>query len=301
MKKCGICYLVSLYVFLASFLIISQVPGGDDFDGLIVIFGFASVVIGVLAIINVFADSRKMNRLPHMQLQLNHMMLLMKMATIPFYIFNFIFWVIIFMTSLVIPGGILFSPIVLLGVFIAYSVLAATSAYSICNLYYIYKNGVMPKGKCVLHGILQILFVIDIFDTIYLYYKANTFHKEHREMFVEQNNSQYNRQFYTQNGPMNGYQYQNPNQYGNQYGYQYGNPNRYQNGPVNGYQNPNMNQYGYQNGPVSGYQNSNMNQYGNQYGNQNGYQYGNQYGNQSQNIYQNNSQNDDSNSNGMNQ
>lgn len=140
MKKCGICYLVSLYVFLASFLIISQVPGGDDFDGLIVIFGFASVVIGVLAIINVFADSRKMNRLPHMQLQLNHMMLLMKMATIPFYIFNFIFWVIIFMTSLVIPGGILFSPIVLLGVFIAYSVLAATSAYSICNLYFIYKK-----------------------------------------------------------------------------------------------------------------------------------------------------------------
>ncbi|MBQ8144427.1 MAG: hypothetical protein IJ042_06510, partial [Butyricicoccus sp.] len=102
--------------------------------------------------------------------ELQKKMLVLKLTTIPFYLINFAIWGILGMAMLVVPGMFLGLPIVLIGTAYSYFCLLVTSANSIAFINFKYRNAQIPRRKAILHCVLQLIFVIDVIDCMYLYH-----------------------------------------------------------------------------------------------------------------------------------
>jgi hypothetical protein len=105
---------------------------------------------------------------------------ILKLSSILFWIINFIttasvFGVMVFATRGI---GIILSPI---PVMVSYLMLLATSLYSIVYLRLLYKNGALDKREFKIHLILQLIFTLDIIDTIYLIVKKRLNQQPHPE------------------------------------------------------------------------------------------------------------------------
>ena len=66
---------------------------------------------------------------------------------------------------------ILWFVIPFLFLFYAYLVLFSTSSYLIVQILKLRKNGTLTKGQCILHIMMQLLFFIDVVDSVYLFFK----------------------------------------------------------------------------------------------------------------------------------
>ena len=66
---------------------------------------------------------------------------------------------------------ILWFVIPFLFLFYAYLVLFSTSSYLIVQILKLRKNGALTKGQCILHIMMQLLFFIDVVDSVYLFFK----------------------------------------------------------------------------------------------------------------------------------
>ena len=94
-----------------------------------------------------------------------------KLAFIPFFI-SHSYWFILAMGGTANPFlMILWFVIPFLFLFYAYLVLFSTSSYLIVQILKLRKNGTLTKGQCILHIMMQLLFFIDVVDSVYLFFK----------------------------------------------------------------------------------------------------------------------------------
>jgi len=102
----------------------------------------------------------------------------MKLASIPFFLGNFLYFVLLAILMLGASRGfVIFTPIPLLFVMaigMTYVIMVCTSGYGICYLVYQNKSGQITKGKMALHVTVQLIFVLDIIDTVVLVLRDRT-------------------------------------------------------------------------------------------------------------------------------
>lgn len=91
-------------------------------------------------------------------------MLMFKLIMIPFFIVNFIMWYLA-VALVFFFGGFLLIPI---GTVFTYIILLSLSTHVIAELYVYYKNKKIAFNFFVFHSIMQLFFVIDIIDYIYI-------------------------------------------------------------------------------------------------------------------------------------
>ncbi|MFL0269350.1 DUF6652 family protein [Candidatus Clostridium radicumherbarum] len=96
----------------------------------------------------------------------------LKFGAIPYFVINFIIYLLLFLLFFAASRGIiLVTPIPLLfliPVFFAYLTVIFTSTYGIGFSLILYKEKRLRTGKLILHIILQLCFVLDILDTVIL-------------------------------------------------------------------------------------------------------------------------------------
>ena len=90
-----------------------------------------------------------------------------KLINIPFFILNILMWTALLLASFN-PFLIWLWLFVPLAVAYAYLLLLATSSYAIVHLILLCRKGKISKGKCVLHIFLQLIFVADVIDILFL-------------------------------------------------------------------------------------------------------------------------------------
>lgn len=96
-------------------------------------------------------------------------MLFLKLSVIPFFIFNFMLWTGVFGTLMLFPGGIFLLALAPIIVFLTFTVLLVTSSSTISVLVYCYRAKQIDISKLIVHIVLQLIFVVDVIDSIYLY------------------------------------------------------------------------------------------------------------------------------------
>jgi hypothetical protein len=158
------CYSLLIYFILKEFNIISALPD----IGIILLF----IITIALAIANIVNGILSKNKL-----LISHeyckSILVFKLIMIPFFILNFLMWYMA-MALVFLFGGFLLIPI---GIAFTYIILLSSSAYVISELHVWYKNKEITPTFLIIHLILQLLFVADIIDYIYVYQTLNKVHK----------------------------------------------------------------------------------------------------------------------------
>ena len=91
--------------------------------------------------------------------------MIFKLSLIPFYVINFVIWLIGSMVFHIALFVWTFLPIVIA---YTYFTIYGTSAHIIARLLYLRRNNIITTKQFVIHFILQIMFVLDIIDSIYL-------------------------------------------------------------------------------------------------------------------------------------
>ena len=105
----------------------------------------------------------------------------MKLGSIPYFLLNFLYFILLAIVLLMGTRGlVIMTPIPLLfGVVVGmtYLVMLGNSVYGVCYVFHLRNQSRITNGKAVLHIILHGIFVLDILDTIILLAR----HKEHNK------------------------------------------------------------------------------------------------------------------------
>lgn len=96
-------------------------------------------------------------------------MITMKLLTIPFFVINFVFWACIMAIPFASLIAMLFMPVILL---LTFMVLLVTSAYSVSMIILYSRAKMLSPVATVVNIILQYIYVVDVFDAIYLVFKT---------------------------------------------------------------------------------------------------------------------------------
>ena len=175
-------YLVSLYgtqAVLLGPILLSDGSGDLDIPwGLLPPAVIANLILAVVAIIFLIKRVRRVQADLSARRRLNHLALAMKLLTIPFFITHLQIWSMMLAAFLVIPGLQILLPFGFLGVAFAYSVVLATSAYSISGLYVQYRLGNLTGKKFARNVIFQLIFVLDVISYLVLYFQIRRSCKE---------------------------------------------------------------------------------------------------------------------------
>ena len=136
---------------------------------LLIVFFLLSIIFIVVNIVTAFLELRNSNNSTQ-KIPLGTIMGF-KLALIPFFI-SHSYWFILAMGGTANPFlMILWFVIPFLFLFYAYLVLFSTSSYLIVQILKLRKNGTLTKGQCILHIMMQLLFFIDVVDSVYLFFK----------------------------------------------------------------------------------------------------------------------------------
>jgi hypothetical protein len=165
-------YFLNIFIDMIMFFITKKEPeliNYNDPAGFFKLFQIISpiwfIIYIVLSIINIIAlvSDYKNNDL---KILFNKMKRI-KIGLIPYWIINFICYLPISMVWIVAGHGFGFI-VVPIFIFASYTVLILTSIFSIVYLNKLQKNNIIIKKQFILHTILQLFFVIDIIDIIYI-------------------------------------------------------------------------------------------------------------------------------------
>ena len=88
-----------------------------------------------------------------------------KLCLIPFYIINFICWLI---GSMVFHLSLIIWPLIPLVIVYTYFTMLGTSVHNISRLLDLRRNKVITTKQLVIHCILQLVFTLDVIDSVYL-------------------------------------------------------------------------------------------------------------------------------------
>ena len=167
MKKLLMPLLINLYLIQTSLELIYD---NGAFDTAVLITWILVILAVILAFINIGYAIFCIKGLSENTNQLetaSHTILLMKILTIPFYIFYFILW--LFTSGYVIWGlGELqmFFLLVPKVIGFTYLMFVSFSSYSISLLLALRKNGKLTVPQFVTHTICQLVFVVDVLDSV---------------------------------------------------------------------------------------------------------------------------------------
>lgn len=132
-----------------------------------IISGIFNIVFGLLNIWNTF----QLYKNSEYEI-IRKRMKVLKFGSIPFFIINFLVYFLLFFLFLAASRGILlFTPIPLffiIFIFFTYLVVLFTSSYGIGFLAIIKRKGRINTGSLIIHILLQLCFVLDVFDTFIL-------------------------------------------------------------------------------------------------------------------------------------
>lgn len=175
MKKSILVFLLSIYAVLLIPVFIEDM--GNSFYLAIV----AALLSGILSVVLLFKDLRNIYNDKHKQNELNNLAIILKIATIPVYIYMVLLCIALCAIFFVIPGLIITLPafLIIIGTYaciVAFFILFVTSSFTIANVYIQYKNGWYSQNKFILHTILQIFFVLDVIDSFYLFFNIRKIH-----------------------------------------------------------------------------------------------------------------------------
>ena len=171
----GVLMLIILYTFYPMYFA-SSALGGMFWDGnsfpivsfiLILICPFAYIIV---SIINIFYAKKLIKQ--KCKEKLKKLTEVSKFGSIPFWIINFIILVIVGILGVVATrgAGIIFLPILML---LTYILFLGTSVFSISYIKLLYQEGEIVSLHKNMHIILQLCFILDIVDIIYLKIKLN--------------------------------------------------------------------------------------------------------------------------------
>ena len=181
-KKCLSALMVNLYllqglvVLIVLLAVLDNVLGFIEIESENTIIGmmclaiifFTFVASVVLAVINIVAAVRLQYKAEEIEISnVFRDILRYKLGLIPFFVINYALWAF--------AVGVTFNPFLMAlwlfipyGVTFAFLIMAATSAYLISYLFLLAKRGIITLKQRNTHAILQLIFIADVFDTIYL-------------------------------------------------------------------------------------------------------------------------------------
>lgn len=174
-KKWLLAFLINAYV-LQLFLFLDVLPNNivDDYPVPFLCIYLALLVFMVFLIIMNIVYSIKLHKLAfHKNINGNPLKTIMifKIGLIPFFLINFLFWFSII--------GILLNPMMgFIGVFLipfaaisTYLTMLITSIYGISLISVMGRKNILTWGQCVIHIIFQLIFILDVADSIFLFVK----------------------------------------------------------------------------------------------------------------------------------
>lgn len=129
---------------------------------LLILSGFGNILMSIISAFQSIDAKSKQN-------SMINRMLFLKLSVIPFFIFNFMLWTGFFGMLMLFPGGIFVVALAPIIIFLTFTVLMVTSSSAISVLVYSYRTKQIDISKLILHSVLQLIFVVDVIDTIYLY------------------------------------------------------------------------------------------------------------------------------------
>jgi hypothetical protein len=179
--------LAGLYVnfILVILLLVSLVSGlinnsmGDWKQWLIIsLLIITSILNTLFAVINIKNAIQMVKRNEYKSLRKS--MKVLKLGAIPYFIINFLIYLMLFLLLFAASRGIiLFSPIplmFLIPITFTYLTVLFTSSYGIGYVVIIGKEKRLKKSKLLIHILMQLCFVLDIFSTIVLLRKYKLDH-----------------------------------------------------------------------------------------------------------------------------
>lgn len=173
LKNIGIAHVVSFYLtqIPAILIWISLGQEWQNIDvGVCVILCLTFLihwVLSLIAMVKVIRTQKQVKQDPDKLQELYGCMLLVKVGMIPFFILNYVIYIILYMMFSIFPPANLI--VALIGVCITFCFLVMTSLYSVSALCCACKYKYLTKWKCVLLVISQYLFVLDVVAVIFAY------------------------------------------------------------------------------------------------------------------------------------
>jgi hypothetical protein len=129
---------------------------------LLILSGFGNIIMSIISAFGSIINKNSLN-------SMINRMLFLKLSVIPFFILNFMLWTGLFGTLILFPGGIFLLALAPIIVLLTFTVLLVTSSSTISVLVYCYRAKQIDISKLIVHIVLQLIFVVDVIDSIYLY------------------------------------------------------------------------------------------------------------------------------------
>ena len=165
-------FIAALYFF--SYLVLTV----QNRSALTIVLAFIlTALTGLASVLFAIFYSIVAENTPAMRKRMYRAALAFKLLTVPFFIVNFLVWAMIFGVVGFLPGGQILWLLLPLVQVLTFCVLAVTSSYSVSTVILFKKKRLIGAGQAVLHSILQFLFVIDVLDFIYLFFKFRALSK----------------------------------------------------------------------------------------------------------------------------
>lgn len=165
----GFVYFVPVSLFLIFYLILEDKLQGDLALGTFIVPILLMILACALVIVNMACALRAVIQSNCMPFQT---VMLFKLCLIPFYIVNFICWMI---GSMVFHLALVVWPMLPFIIVYTYFTMLGTSVHIIAKLLDLRRNKMITTKLFVIHSILQLTFTLDVLDSIYLTIKQKEF------------------------------------------------------------------------------------------------------------------------------
>lgn len=162
-------YMVPLSLFLTFYEIFTKEMKDSLKLAIFTIPLLLMIAVCILVAVNIMVAVHSIVRAQDLSFRT---VMIFKLCLIPFYIVNFVCWMI---ASMVFHIAIIIWPMIPFIIAYTYFTLLGTSAYIIAKLFSLRKSKIITTKQFVLHCILQIIFTVDVIDTIYLAIKQKKF------------------------------------------------------------------------------------------------------------------------------
>lgn len=162
-------YFVPVSIFLTFYRVFTQELQDFEILGTFLIPIIFMIAVSVLVVINIVGAVVTVVRARLISFRI---VMVFKLCLIPFYICNFVCWAI---ASMVFHIALIIWPIIPFIIAYTYFTMIGTSVYNIAKLFTLHQSKIITTKQFVIHCILQIMFTLDVIDSIYLAIKQKKF------------------------------------------------------------------------------------------------------------------------------
>jgi hypothetical protein len=164
-------YLVPISFFLTFGIIFINNLQDSDISAIILTPILFMLVACALVIVNIASAMRSGKQSKCLPLKT---VMMFKLYLIPFYVINYVCWMI---SSMVFHLALFVWPMIPFVVAYTYFTILGTSAHIIAKLADLRRNKIITAKQFAIHCILQLIFTLDVLDSIYLARKQEKFEK----------------------------------------------------------------------------------------------------------------------------